>query len=197
MHYYNKKYPYLNYGYIDTDGIYTMFSIPPEILMCEYIKTFKEKPKTFFDCGAATGFIVFLAQKLGMDAQGIDIKKYPRQSDELEELFTNGKIQIKSILDCEPIKSDIVFCNGTFTYFTEKELSQVLNKFNKSKMIFAVHNTTEDTIAALANGNKLTSCNKTRLIKSQNWWTDTFKKNGFNTKYIDYIRCFCITPTHE
>lgn len=195
MHYYYQKYPYLNYNYFDTDGIWTMFSIPPKMLIDEFVNKFGYKPKTFFDCGAATGVIVFMAQRLGMDARGIDIKKYPYQFNHLEELFTNGKIQIKSILDHEPIVADIVFCNGTLTYFSEKELPQVLDKFKKSKMICAIHNTTEDVAAAQKNGDELITCNKTRLIKPQNWWMDTFTKNGFNVKYADHIRCFCAVPS--
>ena len=136
-----------------------------------------------------------MAQRLGMNARGIDIKKYPYQFSYLEELFTNGKIQIKSILDHEPIVADIVFCNGTLTYFSEKELPNVLDKFKKSKMICAIHNTTEDVEAAAANGDELITCNKTRLIKPQNWWMDTFTKNGFKTKYADHIRCFCAVPS--
>ena len=195
MHYYYQKYPYLHYNYLDTDGVWTMFSIPPKMLTDEFVNKFGYKPKTFFDCGAATGVIVLMAQRLGMNARGIDIKKYPYQFSYLEELFTNGKIQIKSILDYEPIVADIVFCNGTLTYFSEKELPNVLDKFKKSKMICAIHNTTEDVEAAAANGDELITCNKTRLIKPQNWWIDTFTKNGFKTKYADHIRCFCAVPS--
>ena len=197
MHYYYQKYPYLIYNYFDTDGAWTMFSIPPKMLKSEFVKTFGHEPKTFFDCGAATGVIVLLAQRLGMDAHGIDIKKYPYQFSYLEELFTNGKIQIKSILDCEPIVSDIVFCNGTLTYFSEQELPNVLDKFRNSKMICAIHNTTEDVAAAATNGDELITCNKTRLIKPQKWWIDTFTRNGFNVKYADYIRCFCAVPSRS
>ena len=196
MHYYYQKYPYLHYNYLDTDGVWTMFSIPPKMLIDEFVNKFGYGPKTFFDCGAATGVIVLLAQRLGMDARGIDIKKYPYQFSYLEELFTNGKIQIKSILDYEPIVADIVFCNGTLTYFSEKELPNVLDKFKKSKMICAIHNTTEDVAAATKNGDELITCNKTRLIKPQNWWMDTFTKKGFNTKYAEHIRCFCAVPSH-
>ena len=59
------------------------------------------------------------------------------------------------MLDCEPIESDIVFCNGTLTYFSEKELPIVLDKFKKSKMVCAIHNTTEDVANAMANGDEL------------------------------------------
>ncbi|MBO7042470.1 MAG: hypothetical protein J6W08_01225 [Alphaproteobacteria bacterium] len=195
-HYYYQKYPYLNYNFRDTDGLYRMFSIPPKMLAAEFENTFSYRPKTFFDCGAATGVIVWLALRAGMDARGIDIKKYPYQFSCYDELFRNGNIQIKSILDCEPIVADIVFCNGTLTYFSEKELPKVLDKFRNSKMICAIHNTTEDVEAATANGDELTTCNKTRLIKPQNWWMDTFTKKGFNTKYAEHIRCFCAVPSH-
>ncbi|MBE6457614.1 MAG: hypothetical protein E7011_02295 [Alphaproteobacteria bacterium] len=93
--------------------------------------------------------------------------------------------------------ADIVFCNGTLTYFSEQELPNVLDKFRNSKMICAIHNTTEDVAAAAANGDILTTCNKTRLIKPQNWWMDTFTKNGFNVKYAEHIRCFCAIPSRS
>ena len=195
MHYYYQKYPYLHYNYFDTDGAWTMFSIPPKMLATEFANTFGRPPKSFFDCGAATGVIVWLAQRSGMDARGIDIKKYPQQFCCYDELFRNGKIQIKSILDSEPIIADIVFCNGTLTYFIEDELAQVLDKFRQSKMLCAIHNTTEDVDAARQNGDELTTCNKPRLIRPRQWWIDTFTKNGFNTKYADYIRCFCAVPS--
>ena len=193
-HYYYQKYPYLHYNYRDTDGLWTMFSIPPEMLANEFQKTLGYAPKTFFDCGAATGAIVYRAQRMGMDARGVDIKKYPFQFSYLEELFESGKIQIKSILDCEPIKSDIVYCNGTLTYFTENELPQVLDKFRPSKMLFTIHNTTEDVATARAQRYELTTCNKPRHIRSQDWWMETFDKNGFETKYSEPLGCFCAMP---
>ena len=193
-HYYYQKYPYLQYNYRDTDGYYTMFSIPPDLLAAKFAQTFGYAPKSFFDCGAATGVIVRRAQRLGMDAHGIDIKKYPYQFSYLEELFETGKIQIKSILDCEPIKSDLAFCNGTLTYFTENELPNVLEKFKYVKMLCAIHNTTEDVMAARKNGDELTTCNKPRLIMPQQWWMDTFDKNGFKTTYDQYLQCFCAVP---
>lgn len=193
-HYYYQKYPYLHYNYRDTDGLWTMFSIPPEMLMAKFQKIFGFNPKSFFDCGAATGVIVYRAQRLGMDARGVDIKKYPFQFSYLEELFESGKIQIKSILDCEPIKSDIVYCNGTLTYFTEDELPRVLDKFRPSEMLFAIHNTSEDVLAARVQGYELTTCTKPRLIRPQEWWMETFNKNGFKTKYSKLLGCFCATP---
>lgn len=193
-HYYYQKYPYLHYNYRDADGLWIMFSIPPEMLAAEFQNTFGHAPKSFFDCGAATGFIVRRAQRLGMDARGVDIKKYPFHFSYLEELFESGKIQIKSVLDCEPIKSDIVYCNGTLTYFTEDELPRVLNKFQPSKMLFAIHNTAEDILAARAQGYELTNYNKPRLIRTQDWWMETFIKNGFKTRYSETLGCFCAIP---
>ena len=192
MHYYYQKYPYMHYTYRDTDGFWTMFSIPPEMLAAEFVKTFGQKPKTFFDCGAATGVIVWHAQRSGMDARGIDIKRYPYQFSCYDELFRSGKIQIKSILDCEPIIADLVFCNGTLTYFTEDELAQVFDKFRQCKMLCAIHNTTEDVVAARKKGDELLTCNKPRLIRPQQWWMDTFVQNGFIPTYNATLRCFCV-----
>ncbi len=141
-HYYNKKYPYLCYSFTtDTDDFGIMFSIPPELLAMIFTYKFGHAPKTFFDCGAATGEIVSRALKCGMDARGIDIKKYRGLRKELADLFKKDSVQIKSILDCEPIQADIVYCNGTLTYFNENELPQVLDKFKNSKLLCAIHKT--------------------------------------------------------
>ncbi|MBR5354721.1 MAG: hypothetical protein IK122_01170 [Alphaproteobacteria bacterium] len=194
VHYYYKKYPYLQYDYKDADGFWTMFSVPPAILASAFLKHFDYYPRTFFDCGAATGEIVYRAEKLGMIATGIDIKRYPYQNENLGKLFTDGKIQIKSILDCEPIRADLAFCNGTLTYFSENELSQVLEKFQASKMLIAIHNTTEDVNAARKQGDKLLTCNKPRLIRKRDWWINTFVDNGFSAEYDKLTRCFYVLP---
>lgn len=194
MHYYFKKYPFLNYDYTDFDGLYTMFSVPPEMLVQAFTKRFKTMPENFFDCGAATGEIVLRATKLGMTATGIDIKKYPYQNPQLDKLFKSGKIQIKSILDCEPVKADLVYCNGTLTYFTQTQLPCVLNKFIKCKMLVSIHNTVEDVVAARKQGDELLTCNKPRLIKSRDWWIKTFADNNFFTEYDTKTHCFLSMP---
>ena len=170
------------------DVMIEMISAPKHLAILESM------PKTFFDCGAATGEIVYRAQSMGMDARGIDIKQYPHQHKHLDKLFTDGKIQIKSIMDCEPIKADLAYCNGTLTYFSEKELPSVLEKFSNTKMLIAIHNTTEDIEAAKKQGDILTTCNELRLIKPKNWWLNTFKNNGFDTNYDNALQCFCATP---
>ena len=226
MHYYYQKYPYLHYSYWDTDGSYVMFSIPPELLAMAFTFKFGYAPKTFFDCGAATGEIVLRALRAGMDARGIDIKIYPKQPSkgdfdcgvasqemaysikniknrinasarngvELSDLFDSGRIQIKSIMDCKPITADLAYCNGTLTYFTEQQLPRVLKKFRNCKMLCAIHNTTEDVNAAREMGYELTTCNRPRLIQPRDWWIETLSKNGFDTEYNPYLRCFHAIP---
>lgn len=240
MCYYYTKYPYLNYSYKDTDGGYIMFSLPPSMMAEKYKEYFNQKPKTFFDCGAAIGIIVQLAMDYGMDARGIDVRKYPDQyqtilrtkqllnysidpcgfdvhknpdSDNiltktnqqknknyiipgyaLRKLFENNRIEIKSILDCAPIKSDIAYCNGTLTYFDEKTLPTVLSKFTKVGMLCAIHNTTEDVIAAQKQGETLLTCNKPRNIKPNDWWIETFNKNGFNAQLDEKLHTFIAIP---
>jgi len=194
MHYYFTKYPYLQYPFKDFDGQYFGFSVPPELLVREFYERFKIVPKTFFDCGAATGEIVYRAEKIGLKATGIDIKKFPYQNENLKKLFVDGKIQIKSILDCEPIKADLVFCNGILTYLTESELPRALNKFTNCKMLVAIHNTTEDEVAAKKQGDILPTFNQPRLIKPNDWWIEKFIQNGFDTEYNGKTRCFYSTP---
>ena len=194
MHYYFKKYPFLHYEYTDFDGRYVMFSVPPEMLVSDFMKRFGTIPKTFFDCGAANGEIVYRAEKLGLSAQGIDIREYPYVNPKLVELFQDNKIEIMSILDYPQVRSDLVFCNGTLTYFTEQELPKVLNKFVNCKMLVSIHNTTEDVDAARKQGDELLTCNKLRLIKPRDWWAKTFTKNGFNTEYNKQTQCFYSIP---
>ena len=171
-----------------------MFSVPPDVLVDAYRVHFGNKPSTFFDCGAATGEIVWRAENIGLRATGIDIKKYPAQRPELTKLFTNGKIQIKSILDCEPVKADLAYCNGTLTYFTEEQIPNVLKKFTNCKMLVSIHNTTEDVVAARKQGDELLTCDKPRLIKPRDWWLKTFTKNGFDAEYNKQTQCFYSTP---
>lgn len=209
--YYDIKYPYLQYSYTDTDGDYIMFSVPPAMLAHKYYTVFNKQPESFFDCGAAIGMIVQLALDYGMDARGIDIKRYPPQHQsfpwmkhmgkfyavphaKLQDLFDSGRIEIKSVLDCEPVKSDIAYCNGTLTYFDEQTLPNVLSKFQNVKMLCAIHNTTEDVNAAKELGEKLGTCNEPRTIKPNKWWIKTFNKNGFNAEYDYTLRTFIAIP---
>lgn len=208
--YYEIKYPYLNYYYKDTDGGYIMFSVPPSMLAEKYKKYFNQEPKTFFDCGAATGVIVQMAFEYGMNAHGIDVRKYPEQYQprvclpnnktyiipgyKLRELFDNNHIEIKSILDCAPIKADIAYCNGVLTYFDEKTLPNVLSKFKNVDMLCAIHNTTEDVEAAKKTGEILSTCNEPRNIKPNDWWIKTFNNNGFNVELDEKLHTFFAIP---
>ena len=215
MYYYDIKYPYLQYSY--TDG--TMCSVPPKMLASVYKQHYGKKPKTFFDCGAATGVIIKLAMDAGMDARGIDIRDYfvhfafcnplfsgrpvlIEQGDirkevaksELLKLRQDGRIQIKSVLDCKPIKADLVYCNGILTYFDENTLNTVLSKFQNVNMICAIHNTIEDYAAAAKMGQFLGTCQELKTVKPNDWWIETFNKNGFDAKFNHWLRCFVATP---
>lgn len=146
MHYYDKKYPYFNYPFCETDGsAWLMYSIPVIELVNIYKSYYHRKPNSFFDCGAAIGELVRQADNLGLDAHGIDVKKYPLAMHlfkKYEKYFDSQRIQIKNILDCEPIKSDIAYCNGTLTYMNEQNLPLVLNKFKNVGILIAIHNNT-------------------------------------------------------
>ena len=218
-HYYDKKYPYLRYSY--PDGI--MCSVPPILLAGFYKAYFGKTPKTFFDCGAANGVIVQMALDCGMDAYGVEIRRYGEQKhpyvmdikchrvngergyfaqmafqdNRLNNLFDSGRIQIKSILDCEPVKADLVYCNGILTYFDEATLSRVLAKFKNVKMLCAIHNTTEDYMVAEKMGDKLGTCQELKTVKSNEWWIETFNQNGFDAVFNHWLRCFVAIPNKE
>lgn len=215
MHYYDKKYPYLQYEY--THGV--MCSVPPKMLASVYKQHYGKRPKTFFDCGAATGVIVKLAMDYGLDARGIDIRDYfshfafyhwifsgqpfeVQQGEtrkgiaksDLLKLRQDGHIQIKSILDCKPIKADLVYCNGMLTYFDADTLPAVLSKFQNANMVCAIHNTTEDYDAAAKMGCELGTCQELKTVKPNQWWIETFNQNGFDAKFNHWLRCFVATP---
>ena len=201
MHYYDKKYPYLQYSY--PEGI--MCSVPPKLLAVLYKRHYGKKPKTFFDCGAATGVVIKLAMEYSMDARGVDVRDYNKdpwyinswfgchpvwvkQRDkrkeyavsDLAKLVTDGRIQIKSILDCKPIKADFV-----------------LAKFQNVNMLCAIHNTIEDYDAAKKMGQELGTCQELKTVKPNDWWIDKFNQNGFDAKFNHWLRCFVATPSKE
>ncbi|MBR1380011.1 MAG: hypothetical protein IJ560_00265 [Alphaproteobacteria bacterium] len=133
---------------------------------------------------------------MGMDAHGIDIRSYPFQNNKLKKLFDSGRIQIMSVLDHAPLTTDIVYCNGILTYMDENTLPVVLGKFLGVKMLCAIHNTTEDIVAARKMGQELTTCNRPRLIKSNDWWIRTMNEHGFNATYDPNLRCLIAIPQH-
>lgn len=215
MHYYDIKYPYLQYSY--TDGV--MCSVPPKLMAVLYKNHYGKKPKTFFDCGAATGVVIKLAMDAGMDARGVDVRDYfmhqgfyspmfsgwpfwVKQCDtrtgcaksDLLKLKRDGRIQIKSILDCKPIKADLVYCNGVLTYFDEATLPSVLAKFQNANMVCAIHNTIEDYAAAEKMGQNLGTCQELKTVKSNDWWVKTFAQNGFDARFNHWLRCFVAVP---
>lgn len=212
-HYYDIKYPHLQYWY--PEG--TMCSVPPKLLATLYKNHYGKKPKTFFDCGAATGVIVQLALDAGMDARGVDVRKYDsrmtytplfytkkgketRRDGNLvlrDDLFDSGRIQIKSILDCKPIKADLVYCNGILTYFDQTALPSVLAKFQNVNMVCAIHNTIEDYDAAKQMGQELGTCQELKTVKPNDWWIKTFNQNGFDAKFNHWLRCFVAVPNKE
>lgn len=196
MHYYDIKYPYLNYPFRDENGDgWFMYSVPVARLVEMYSRRIGSRPASFFDCGAAVGELVRQADDMGIRASGIDIKKYPLFGRHVgnEKYFVDGRIQIKSILDCAPINADLAYCNGTLTYMNVKTLPVALSRFHDVKMLIAIHNTSEDIAAAAADGWELLH-GEPRLVRPKQWWMRTFAKNGFTVDYDDKYGCFCAIP---
>lgn len=215
--YYAQKYNY-SYKYMGLDGYpYTMFTLDMNTIIELFYKYYNTYPKTFFDCGCATGHQIAMAQQYDIDACGVDIEKYPNPHDVLikksdnnvkittnflnyfdykyyPDFFNNGKIKIKSILDCEPINADIVYCNGILTYFTLEQLKSVIYKFHNAKLIIAIHNTTNDIIQAKQQHEILLTCKKLNIVKSNRWWVLFFLRNGFYATFNKQYNCFCAIP---
>lgn len=195
--YYDKKYPLLHYPFRDVDGSsWYMFSIPVCNLAEIYRSYYGKNPNSFFDCGAAVGELIHQAEELGMQASGIDIKRYPTGFPTMrkyEKYFQTGQIQIKSILNSAPIQADLAYCNGTLTYMNEITLPMALSKFRNVGMLIAIHNTTEDIVAAKQMGEKLLH-DEPRLIKPNQWWINTFQQNGFDVTINQKHNTFCAVP---
>lgn len=184
-HYYEIKCSY-NYVARDTSGaMWQIYTHPVKKIAQLYQDEFKEKPLSFFDCGCSNGHLMQQAEKMGMRVNGIDVKEYPS---------THPNVVVGSILDYEtPINHDLVYCNEVLTCVKEEEIPSVLDKFKDSKMLVAIHLTTEDD--EKAGGTKYRENTKgPRVIKSQNWWLNCFNKNGFNAKYHSKFGCFIAKP---
>ena len=197
--YYLQKYPF-HYPFYENDGTpYLMFTIPLSSLVEMYRTRLGRVPKSFFDCGAAIGYMVCAADKMGMQARGIDVRRYtyPQPRGELfQPYFTSGQIKIQSILDAAPVQADLAYCNGTLTYMNETTLPVALDKFRKVGMLIAIHNTDEDIAAAAGMGRPIVH-SEPRLIRSNAWWMDTFRKNGFNVDFDSCHGCFCARPVEK
>lgn len=197
LHYYDIKYPFLNYRFREMDGTpMIMYSIPVVGLIQLYRRYVGGRPDSLFDCGCATGEIIRQAEELGIMATGIDVKKYQIDDARCQKYFDSGRIQMRSILDYDLVSADIAYCNGTLTYLSRETLPLALEKFKRVGMLIAIHNTTEDVRSANEMGWELLH-NEPRLIRSKSWWMQTLRKNGFDVKYDTQYNCFCALPNQK
>ncbi len=194
-YYFFEKYPYKHYPLVGTDGkFWTMFSLPIEAQIEMYKERLGEYPTSFFDFGCATAEIMTEAYDLGLWVKGIDIEKYPVIPVKNQHLFDNGNVQIKSILEYENVAADLSFANGSFTYLKERDLNNALDKFVNTKMLVAIHITTEDILAAKNKRHCKIKNMENRLIKPKDWWLEKFDSSGFETNFNEKYGCFCAIP---
>lgn len=186
-HYYEIKLPY-TYTARDKNGdLWQIYSQPIKKIIGVYKEELGEKPLSFFDCGCASGKLMAQAEKMGITVNGIDVKEY---------CFSHPKVQIDSILEYnQPIKHDLIYCNEVLTCVKEDEIPIVLDKFKSSKMVVAVHLTTEDDEKAGGTEYRARTVGP-RVIKSQKWWLDCFNRNGFKAKFCEKTGFFVARP-HE
>ncbi|MCL1902654.1 MAG: hypothetical protein FWG18_03455, partial [Alphaproteobacteria bacterium] len=220
---YDIKYPY-KYRSLNTDGqlchFYTIH-INDLIKLYQSYMTNSAPPTTFFDCGCGPGELIRQAEELGIQAKGIDVQRYPIvRREEVINLHAvlsanvpreiadhviralpvdysaqQSKIEIASIANYDKaINADLAFCNGSLTYLAENELEPALARLAGSKMLIAIHNTTEDISAAKRQKNDLLDGAKRRLIKPINWWVACFAAAGFNVEFDKTFGCFCLMP---
>ena len=183
--YYEMKCPYTYEAWDKTNCCWRIiFTQPLKEITKLYQKELGEKPLSFFDCGCASGKLLVQAENMGMRVNGIDIREY-------KPLHKN--ITVGSILDYQqPINHDLVYCNEVLTCVKEEEIPAVLNKFKDSKLVVAIHLTTEDD--EKAGGTEYREHSGPRVIKSQKWWIDCFNKNGFNAKFHEKSGFFVAKP---
>lgn len=195
---YGHSYSFMDYADIANNSgdiiPWRMFTVPMPYLVDMYKEHYKNAPKTMIDCGAAYGYMIRWAEKMGIKASGIDMRKYPFPTNEYRRYFNNGKIRICNLLDVEPFSQDLAYANGMFTYLAERDLNAAISKFKNVKMLIAIHNTTEDIAAAKEYGTPIDIDCQSRLIRSNNWWIDRFQENGFDAVFNKKYSCFCITP---
>ncbi len=192
-HYYFQKYT-MWYHVVDDQGIGCVyFTLPVPALTDIYQDKTGEQATSFFDCGCGTGVLLHQAEEMGLRVKGIDVTAYPIRTLEHQHQVKN--IEIVSILDyTQPIDYDIAFCNGSLTYLTEKTIPVALQKLKASRLVIAIHNTTEDEKAA---GYPLSNEPEPQLIRSQKWWLKTFRQAGFNAEYDPKSQCFLASARHR
>ena len=183
--YYEIKCPYTYQAYDKQNKCWwIIYTQPLKKITNLYQTEFGKKPLSFFDCGCASGQLLVQAEEMGMTVNGIDIKEY-------KSLHPN--VTVGSILDYnKPINHDLVYCNEVLTCVKEEEIPAVLDKFKSTKMLVAVHLTTEDD--EKAGGTSYREASGPRVIKSQKWWLDCFNKNGFNAKFHEKSGFFIAKP---
>ncbi len=183
--YYEIKCPYTYKAWDRKNrGWWIIYTQPLKKITNLYQEELGEKPMSFFDCGCANGQLLVQAEEMGMRVNGIDIKEYKP---------VHPNVTIGSILDYQqPINHDLVYCNEVLTCVKEKEIPAVLDKFKSSKMVIAIHLTTEDD--EKAGGTRYREHSGPRVIKSQKWWVDCFNKNGFNAKFHEQSGFFIARP---
>lgn len=183
--YYEIKCPYTYHAWDKQNKCWwIIFTQPLKKITNLYQKEFGKKPHSFFDCGCANGQLLVQAEEMGMKVNGIDIKEYKSM---------HPNVTVGSILDYnKPINHDLVYCNEVLTCVKEEEIPAVLDKFKSTKMLVAVHLTTEDD--EKAGGTSYREASGPRVIKSQKWWLDCFDKNGFNAKFHKKTGLFIAKP---
>ena len=183
--YYEIKCPYTYYSREKSGALWIIYTQPIKKIIELYQEELGQKPLSFFDCGCASGKLLVQAEKMGMRVNGIDIKEY-------KPIHPN--VTIGSILDYQqPINHDLVYCNEVLTCVKEEEIPAVLDKFKNSKLVVAIHLTTEDDEKAGGTEYRANTVGP-RVIKSQKWWLDCFNKNGFNAKFHEQSGLFLAKP---
>lgn len=184
-HYYEIKCPYT---YVVKDGygfLWDIYTRPITDIVQAYKDEFNENPASFFDCGCAAGHLMVQAEQMGMTVNGIDIKEYKK---------VHPNVQVGSILDYQkPIQYDLIYCNEVLSCLKEDEIPVILDKFKPSKLLLAIHLTTEDDEKAGGTTYRK-NANGPRLIKSQKWWLNCFNQSGYNAKFNPNIGCFIARP---
>lgn len=191
--YYDLKYP-VWYPYSKPNGERgIMYTIPVKELVKIYSKHTNHMPKTFFDCGAANGQLLLEAEKMGIAASGVEKEKYILASQAQRNLVKQGKLQIKPIEKCPPVKADLAYCNGVLTYMDTTQLALTMSKFANTDMVIVSLDTIDDALDAKEK-DAILPVEKEQKLKPIIWWVAYFQAAGFDAGYNFEHQCFVLTP---
>lgn len=183
-------YDYYERGIETGKSCYTRFKWLPELttsLAMSYIDYLGlTRNHTILDYGCAKGFVVKALRILYRQAWGCDISQYAINSADND---TRQYLKVSSLKPSHNIVPffigfDYILAKDVFEHIEETELDIVLQALReKGKYLFACQPLGDKgKFVVPAYNMDITH----RTIQNKDWWTNKFKKNGWNTVKFSY-----------